>query len=391
MTQHVYFDQAPPRSWDQFEELCADTFQEEWRDASLVRHGRAGQRQHGVDIVGRDGALWPIGLQCKKKLRWPVAKVTTKDLEAEVDKAKEFEPALKSFYLVSTAPDDEALQRKARLITEKHQKEGLFSVNVIGWGELVRRATKHQVVAAKHFGSYSSHSASPLLATWRASHAKLLLDDDELAVNVFELIHDFREFPEGRIVFRQAESEDLLSKIKEKQAVVTAALDKRKNILKLRDRLKTEKDREARVTKGLRLLLAYEALADSLAYVWEDHVALLVRSFVEQGIDPNFGNVTGLEKIRLRLPGAEDDQWTSIFVPPHVLNDIWDHSVRLKNKWNPDLPTNNIGELPADVQFRYAIPAVVRRSVSEIDRGMTAEQLDKHGWFNMYNWRIRHS
>ena len=40
MTQHVHFEQAPPRSWDQFEELCADTFQEEWQDSTLVRHGR---------------------------------------------------------------------------------------------------------------------------------------------------------------------------------------------------------------------------------------------------------------------------------------------------------------------------------------------------------------
>jgi hypothetical protein len=104
-----HFEQAPPRSWDQFEELCADTFQEEWQDSTLVRHGRTGQTQHGVDIVGRDGANWPVGIQCKRKSMWPVSEVTTRDLDDEVEKAKNFKPALRAFYLVSTAPDDQPL------------------------------------------------------------------------------------------------------------------------------------------------------------------------------------------------------------------------------------------------------------------------------------------
>ena len=106
---------------------------------------------------------------------WPVSEVTTGELDREVKKAKKFKPALKVFYLVSTAPDDQPLQEHARLITESHQTKGLFNVAVIGWGELVRRATRHQHVAAKHFGSYSLGPASPLLATWRASAGKLLL------------------------------------------------------------------------------------------------------------------------------------------------------------------------------------------------------------------------
>jgi hypothetical protein len=114
VTQHVHFDQAPPRSWDQFEELCADTFQEEWQDSTLVRHGRAGQRQYGVDIVGRDGAIWPVGIQCKTKSVWPVSEVTTHELDEEVEDAKKFKPPLKAFYLISTAPDDQPLQEHAR-------------------------------------------------------------------------------------------------------------------------------------------------------------------------------------------------------------------------------------------------------------------------------------
>ena len=65
MSLHVHSEYAPPRSWEQFEELCADIFQSAWRDPALVRHGRAGQRQNGVDIVGRNGALYPIACSAK--------------------------------------------------------------------------------------------------------------------------------------------------------------------------------------------------------------------------------------------------------------------------------------------------------------------------------------
>jgi hypothetical protein len=124
----VQFDFVPPRSWDQFEELCAGTFQEEWRDSMLVRHGRAGQAQNGVDIVGTHGALWPVGIQCKKKASWPPSKLTIRELDDEIAKAKTFTPALKGFYLVTTAPDDAPLQEHVRLINEAPQKAGLFPV-----------------------------------------------------------------------------------------------------------------------------------------------------------------------------------------------------------------------------------------------------------------------
>lgn len=215
MTYDLLFEQAPPRNWDQFEELCADTFQEEWRDTMLVRHGRAGQPQFGVDIVGRDGAIWPIGVQCKRKSVWPVSKVTTDEFDDEVDKAKGFKPPLQAFYLVSTAPDDQPLQEHVRQMNLRHQAGGLFPVAVIGWRELVRRATRHTLVAAKHFGTFSQGPASPLLATWRAAEGKLLLSDRELGISFQELIHDIRDYPAGRFVIRQKESEDLLLQIKE--------------------------------------------------------------------------------------------------------------------------------------------------------------------------------
>jgi hypothetical protein len=385
MTRHVHFEQAPPRSWDQFEELCADTFQEEWQDSTLVRHGRTGQTQHGVDIVGRDGANWPVGIQCKRKSLWPVSEVTTRDLDDEVEKAKNFKPPLKTFYLVSTAPDDQPLQQHARLITERHQREGLFAVAIIGWSELVRRATRHQHVAAKHFGPYSPGAASPLLTTWRASAGKLLLEDRELRIAIRELIHDLRDYPSGRIVFRQTESEDLLFRIKHLQAT-GQSLDDREVVLELRDKLKVLRDMESAVVEGLMLLFGHKDLKDYVRIVWEHQAALLVRSFVEQGVNPDRLIVTGLEKIRLHPPGYGDDP-LAVFLPPANIQAIFDHQRNLRERY-PRFATNNVSELPDDVQFRHAVPAVIRKIVSKMGEKVPLEEMERDKWLDTSAWKF---
>jgi len=168
MTIHAHVEYVPPKTWQQFEELCADTFAADWSDPALVRHGRGGQRQHGVDIVARRGNQWPVGLQCKRKSKWPVERLTVADVDKEVTEARKFRPKLKSFYVLTTAPDDAKVQKHARLLTARQEAKGLFDVNVLGWSEIIRRATLHEDVANKHFGPGGGAPRAPLLATWVA-------------------------------------------------------------------------------------------------------------------------------------------------------------------------------------------------------------------------------
>src|SRR5712692_11592663 len=119
MGDHVHLEHSPPKTWEQFEELCADLFAEDLRLENLVRHGRAGQAQCGVDIFARATNGW-IGIQCKRKSRWPERRVTKKQVDAEIGEARKFKPALSSFYIVTTAPDDAPLQEHVRLINEEN-------------------------------------------------------------------------------------------------------------------------------------------------------------------------------------------------------------------------------------------------------------------------------
>lgn len=140
-----------PKSWEEFEDICADLFGRIWNDHNTVRYALQGERQDGVDIRGRlpDGAI--VGVQCKRKRQWPVVRLTIKDIDAEVAEALKFTPSLSEFTIATTALNAAKLQAHVDAITERHKAQGLFSVHLLGWSELCRRITDHPELVEKHF------------------------------------------------------------------------------------------------------------------------------------------------------------------------------------------------------------------------------------------------
>jgi hypothetical protein len=147
---------APPKDWDEFEEMCADVFGAEWDDRHTMRHGRQGQRQHGVDIYGKPTGSY-AGVQCKGRRIWPPRPLTTVEIDEEVAKALNFTPPLAEFTFATIAADDAQIQNHARLITERHAALGLFSVHVVGWDEFLRRLTKYSNLVEKYY-AYAGNS-----------------------------------------------------------------------------------------------------------------------------------------------------------------------------------------------------------------------------------------
>jgi len=144
----------PPRSWEEFELLCADLFRLVWKDPGTQRNGRTGQPQHGVDVFGRpDGGPHYVGVQARNKT-YPLAAVTVVELREEVAKAKKFVPALKSFVLATTAPNDATIQEEARRLTEANEAQGLFSVEVWGWDEIESRIAECPDVMTHHYPQF---------------------------------------------------------------------------------------------------------------------------------------------------------------------------------------------------------------------------------------------
>ncbi|AXA80690.1 hypothetical protein CE206_29425 (plasmid) [Achromobacter xylosoxidans] len=192
MSELVHYEYPPPKSWEQFEELCADLFGTMWGDPGAVRNGRAGQTQNGVDIVAARGTVYPVGLQCKRKGRFPDKKLTRAEVVAEIAKADEFKPALKEFYILTTAAVDARLQEPVRLINAARRATGKFEVTILFWPDIVARVALLRDVAVKHFPLRGGDGGfSPLLATWYTKKGKLELTGVDWRLAVGELSEDF--------------------------------------------------------------------------------------------------------------------------------------------------------------------------------------------------------
>lgn len=80
-------------------------------------------------------------------------KLTVAEIGSEVEKAKEFRPALKTYIIATTAENDVHATDRANTISEEHEKQGLFRVVVFGWSELVRRLYDYPDLLTKHFSA----------------------------------------------------------------------------------------------------------------------------------------------------------------------------------------------------------------------------------------------
>jgi hypothetical protein len=143
----------PPKYWQQFEDLCLSIFRNVWGNPTAQKNGRSGQQQHGTDVWGAarydGGAIH--GVQCKGKDVGLGASVTESELRAEVEKAKQFTPALSHWILATTAPKDAAMEQTAREITEAHKTSGLFTVQVLGWEDLQSLIAKYPDVIQEYY------------------------------------------------------------------------------------------------------------------------------------------------------------------------------------------------------------------------------------------------
>ncbi|RUR67351.1 hypothetical protein EJP67_09790 [Variovorax guangxiensis] len=401
MSDLVAYEYPPPRFWEQFEELCADLFEAMWGDPRLVRHGRAGQVQHGVDIVASRGSIYPVGLQCKKKSRWPVKKLTIKEIDHEIDEAENFTPALKEFYLLTTAIPDEALQAHVRMLNEARRKRGGFIVEVLFWPELVRRVARFEQVAKKHFPIRGGQDEfSPLLATWYANDGKLELTGNDWHFAVAELGEDLHDWPTGRVIVRQRETDAMEKELQELLRSSSMSIAARTKRMRLRRELRYKKSREQRIQTLIRMLYSNERLRFYMLDLDESGVDAreILRALIEDEL--HLGDHTHqTEKIRLSPPSphllegprTSSSVWADdipVHMPSEELRKIWEAERDFPKKYNGNKIARVVSELPVTVRCAYAIPAIVRRIIRVMQEDQKSlSQMQLAGYLDLNLWK----
>ncbi len=140
----------PPKSWEEFEEICLSAAKHRWDSSKFFGNGRKGQAQDGVDIWGHDSVGEHIGVQCKNTL----AGVSLTVVNDEIANAEGFKPKLDHLYISTTAPRDASLQRDVRLISIARKAAGNFQVDILFWDDVVGDLALEESVFFKHYPQF---------------------------------------------------------------------------------------------------------------------------------------------------------------------------------------------------------------------------------------------
>lgn len=135
----------PPKNWQDFETLCLKLWGEIWNIPHEIEfNSDNSQGQNGVDIYGSvDGGLKYNGIQCKNKklnlIDGSPNRISSSDIQIEIDKAKEFKPALNKLIIATSLPKDQKIEEYIRLRSVDNVKNGLFSIQICFWDFFERK------------------------------------------------------------------------------------------------------------------------------------------------------------------------------------------------------------------------------------------------------------
>ncbi|WP_286996104.1 hypothetical protein [Shewanella sp.] len=120
---------------EKFEFLIRDIYRNNPIFDFVELNGRRGQRQKGVDVFARNEKSneW-IGIQCKCRAKGKP--LSESDVNTEIDKAKDFNPKISTFYIYTTCERDVETQELEREINVKQIEANDFKVKIRFWPDI---------------------------------------------------------------------------------------------------------------------------------------------------------------------------------------------------------------------------------------------------------------
>jgi hypothetical protein len=167
-------------------------------------------------------------------------------------------------------------------------------------------------------------------------------------------------------------------------------LPEREARLAVRDKLARNERNEARISRGLTLLLGDPTIASYVLEVYRDDgdAARAVTGFVNDELDPRRMFIDP-ETIRLkvRAPG-HPDIWQSLYISQAQAASITRLQRSRDERYGYGGRTKTADDLPDKIRGAEAIPAVIDAILRQLDDGQSIEQLRKAGVLEIASWGI---
>lgn len=154
----------PPDNWQDFEVLCMRLWGEVWQCPNEIkRNGKIGDNQNGVDIYAiPNGETAYFGIQCKQKELLTDKKLTNSEIDAEIEKAKSFQPALKVLIFATTATKDARNEEYVRCKSVELKQQGLFSIMLYSWEDIVLLMSSYRTIYDWYVNDNTKHLKASL-------------------------------------------------------------------------------------------------------------------------------------------------------------------------------------------------------------------------------------
>ncbi|MGC2971855.1 hypothetical protein [Paraburkholderia aspalathi] len=153
MTSPTSVPILPPADWQQLERLTRAVFSELF-NANFSRYGRSGQRQYGIDVLGRRSTGAVIGVQCKGRSSGPGKQLTTKEIDRVIKEAESFPDQLDEFYIITTAPENQVLQQYVFNLSGARKAAGNFPVILWSWQSMEDQIRSCPRVLSTYYGQW---------------------------------------------------------------------------------------------------------------------------------------------------------------------------------------------------------------------------------------------
>lgn len=280
-----------PRRWQDLESLAFDVYSRIWKTTDAELNGRGGQAQAGVDVYGTNRVenLY-TGVQCKGKDADYGGALTEAELRAEVKKALTFQPPLDAFIVLTTAPNDVAIQRVAREISLEHRKKGLFEVRVTGWETFRHQVADYQDVMLKHFRDFAPVDVAEQISAAAQQHSHGLASLQKVVTVQGRMLADALD--------KQSGTDQLATRVDEITRLVGEGSPKA--VLKTLDRILTE---EGDTASSLAMYKIYTTKGNAHFTLGHEQEAI---AFYRKGYEayPEFINARVTLAIALLLEGS---------------------------------------------------------------------------------------
>ena len=160
----------PPTDWQTFERASVILWRASLSCSTLIRYGRSGQRQFGLDLVGyRNGDnTKPVGIQCKCLEKSAV--LTEKTIRDEFEKALKKWPNLTEFIFTTTCKDSTSYADIAHKLTEECARKGLKTIVAVWGWEALSQEIRSFPEASNAFNPYYVAQYEALLQAGEKIH-----------------------------------------------------------------------------------------------------------------------------------------------------------------------------------------------------------------------------